>query len=336
MSLVISGLNLSVGKSHILHDIDLEIGEGEFFSLLGKSGSGKSTLLKTIAGLMREQEGSIVMDGRQLHEQPPQKRETAVVFQDLRLFPNMNVADNITYPLRIKGVSKKRRSVKAERLLELVHLEGFGDRHVRQLSGGQAQRVAIARALAAEPKVLLLDEPFSALDENLRESMRSFISDIHKSTGVTIVMVTHNQNEALSMSDRIAVMSEGKIVQVGTPREIYHNPADLETALYLADAVVLRGSSNGGVFRSAGGIEIPCNESLEHCVAVVRNKALSITEQGQEMVVDCTHYKGGSSELVLRRGSETLCAVVDEDYCAQTGDKVGVSLNMDEIFFFEG
>ena len=338
MSLVISDLDLSIGKNKILHDINLEINDGEFFSLLGKSGSGKSTLLKTIAGLITEESGTISLGDKSLHELPPQEREVAVVFQDLRLFPNMTVEENISYPLRLKGIKKNERNKKATELLELVNLAGFEKRHIYQLSGGQSQRVAIARALAAKPKILLLDEPFSALDENLRENMRVFISDIHKKTGITIIMVTHNQNEALAMSDRIAVMDSGSIVQVGSPKEIYHSPKNLSTAIYLSDASLLKGMVKDKVFTSKTGLHLRCDEKDGEYTAVVNSSAVFLDSDGQSMLVESVRYQGGYNELLLGRKSkeekESLRIIVPETMIVSSNDEIKISFNMDSLLFF--
>jgi putative spermidine/putrescine transport system ATP-binding protein len=179
----------------------------------------------------------MVLDGTVLNDVPAHKRGTVIVFQDIRLFPNMTVAENVTYALRVKGIKKKERRKKAGELLGYVQLDGFEDRMPSTLSGGQMQRVALARALAAEPKLMLLDEPFSSLDENLREDMRNLVKDLHRSFGMTTIMVTHDRAEAFSMADRLAVMFEGHIVQTGTPEEILSDPADDRVRLYFGKTV---------------------------------------------------------------------------------------------------
>ena len=204
--LSIKNLNVELNKNKILEDFSLEIGDGEFVSIVGPSGSGKSTLLKTIAGINPVKAGTIELDGRVINDEPAHKRGAVIVFQDMRLFPHMNVSENVTYPLKLKGVSKAERMEAATKLLSDVQLDGLGDRKVNQLSGGQQQRVALARALAAEPKLLLLDEPFSALDEDLREDMRQLIASLHQKFHMTTIMVTHDLHEAESMSDRVIQM----------------------------------------------------------------------------------------------------------------------------------
>ena len=201
--LSIKNLSVELNKNMILDNFSLGINDGEFVSIVGPSGSGKSTLLKTIAGINPVKDGIIELDGRMINDEPAHKRGAVIVFQDMRLFPHMNVNENVTYPLKLKGMSKAERMKTATKLLSDVQLDGLEDRKVNQLSGGQQQRVALARALAAEPKLLLLDEPFSALDENLREDMRQLIASLHQKFHMTTIMVTHDLHEAESMSDRV-------------------------------------------------------------------------------------------------------------------------------------
>ena len=227
-ALELSGLRVRLQGEEILCGIDLAVQKGELLSLLGPSGCGKSTLLKTVAGLLEPSCGAICMDGTSVLDLPPEKRGAVIVFQDLRLFPNMTVGGNIGFPMRLRGVPRAQQQKRIRELLDIVRLPGLENRNVRHLSGGQMQRVALARALAAEPKLLLLDEPFSSLDEALREEMRNFVLELHRRTDITIVMVTHDRQEALSMSDRIALMIGGRLLQEGTPRQIYETPASRE------------------------------------------------------------------------------------------------------------
>ena len=338
MGLKVTHLNVLAGKTHILHDIDLEVESGEFFCFLGSSGCGKSSLIKTIAGLMQEQTGEIVLDGTPLHERAPQKREAIVVFQDLRLFENMTIGENVAYPLRIKGVGKAERLRRAEGYLEQVQLAGFSKRHTGELSGGQAQRVALARALAAEPRLLLLDEPFSSLDENLREDMRALVMSIHRSTGLTTIMVTHDQHEALAMADRIVVMSEGRIVQVGTPKEIYEHPASYEIACYFADGDVLEGATEGGVFRAGGaeGVEISVADGSAPRIAVVRESALKIDLGGLPSLVSELRYQGQRRRATLVCGEAKLHCTFAEDAAPRLGETIHLRIDPGKVLFFDG
>ena len=220
----ISNLSKKFGEVTAVNGVSLEVNNGEFLTLLGPSGSGKTTVLRMIAGFEIPDSGSIKLDGQELTNLPPYERDVNTVFQDYALFPHMSVIENIEYGLLVKGIEKNERRKRAEEALTQVQLPGYGDRKPAQLSGGQRQRVALARALVNRPKVLLLDEPLGALDLKLREQMQIELKDLQRSVGITFIFVTHDQEEALTMSDRIAVFNEGKIVQLGNPREIYENP----------------------------------------------------------------------------------------------------------------
>lgn len=221
----ITGLSKSFGDVKAVDNVSLEILDGEFLTLLGPSGSGKTTVLRMIAGFEKPDAGSIKLDGIEVSELPPYERAVNTVFQDYALFPHFTVRENIEYGLRIKKVPADKRLIASEQALAQVRLGGYGDRKPSQLSGGQRQRVALARALINKPKVLLLDEPLGALDLKLREQMQLELKEIQREVGITFIFVTHDQEEALTMSDQIAVFNEGKIVQVNTPREIYEKPA---------------------------------------------------------------------------------------------------------------
>ena len=225
------------GSVRAVDAVDLEIEAGEFFAMLGPSGSGKTTCLRLIAGFEQPTSGHIEIFGETAEGVPPYRRNVNTVFQDYALFPHLNVADNVAYGLMIRGVGKAERTREAEAALEMVKLPGYGARKPGQLSGGQRQRVALARALVNKPKVLLLDEPLGALDLKLREQMQEELKVLQKALGITFVFVTHDQGEALSMADRIAVFNEGRIMQTGTPEEIYRRPK----TRFVADFV---GSSN--------------------------------------------------------------------------------------------
>jgi len=220
----LTGIRRSFGNVRALDDVDLTIRAGEFFTMLGPSGSGKTTLLRVIAGFERPDAGSVELDGIDVTRTPPYDRDVNTVFQDYALFPHMSVLDNVEYGLRIKRVNKATRRARATDALAVAGLEGLGDRKPSQLSGGQRQRVALARAIVNEPAVLLLDEPLGALDLKLRQSMQIELKRIQREVGITFVYVTHDQEEALTMSDRVAVFNHGQIEQVGTPVELYDHP----------------------------------------------------------------------------------------------------------------
>ena len=225
------------GKVRAVDGVDLTIAEGSFFAMLGPSGSGKTTCLRLISGFEKPSGGRIRIFGDDVSNTPPHLRNVNTVFQDYALFPHMNVADNVAYGLMVKGMGRTERLRRAEEMLALVKLDGYGGRKPAQLSGGQRQRVALARALVNEPRVLLLDEPLGALDLKLREAMQDELKALQQRLGITFVFVTHDQHEALSMADRLAVFNEGKIAQIGTPEDIYARPA----TRFVADFV---GSSN--------------------------------------------------------------------------------------------
>jgi ABC-type Fe3+/spermidine/putrescine transport system ATPase subunit len=302
--LKIEHLDVVMSKTHILEDIDFKVAKGEFFSLLGSSGCGKSTLLKTIAGIVAERTGRIFLNGKQIHQLPPRKRNVSMVFQDIRLFPNMTVGENVSYPLRVRGVDKSERKDIVARLLADVYLDGFTDKNIDCLSGGEKQRVAIARALASSPELLLLDEPFSALDENLREDMRNLVARIHKASTFTTIMVTHDQREALMMSDHIAVMSEGKILQIGTPEDIYLKPASFEIARYFSDGNIFSGTVEAGVFTS-GTLSFPCSHRDGSYTAIIRDNAIVVAE-GSDYRVESIHCIGQGLLCTLRSGDRVL------------------------------
>jgi putative spermidine/putrescine transport system ATP-binding protein len=223
--------------------VDLEVGEGEFFSMLGPSGSGKTTCLRMIAGFEQPSEGRVMLGGTDVAGLPPFERDVNTVFQDYALFPHMSVLDNVAYGLRVRKVAKPERHERARETLRLVRLEGFEERKPAALSGGQRQRVALARALVMRPKVLLLDEPLGALDLKLRQAMQVELKDIQRSVGLTFIYVTHDQEEALTMSDRLAVFNHGRIEQVGTPAEVYEQPATGFVAGFVGVSNVLSGEA---------------------------------------------------------------------------------------------
>jgi spermidine/putrescine ABC transporter ATP-binding subunit len=228
------------GKTTALDDVSLIVRRGELMTLLGPSGCGKTTLLNLVAGFLMPDTGEIVIDGRRITDVPAYRREIGIMFQNYALFPHMNVAANVGYGLKMRRIAKAEIARRTADALALVKLAGLEDRKPRQLSGGQQQRVALARALVIRPKVLLLDEPFSALDRNLRASMQVELKEIQRKLGVTTIFVTHDQSEALSLSDRIAVIAEGRIRQLDTPDEVYRHPIDRFVASFIGDANVLR------------------------------------------------------------------------------------------------
>lgn len=238
-------------------DVSLSIAPGEFISLLGPSGSGKTTTLMMIAGFEMPDSGRVLLDDKEITRLPAHRRELGVIFQNYALFPHMTVAENVAYPLRMRRVAKADLAASVRRVLEQVHLDTLASRYPHQMSGGQQQRVAIARALAFDPPVLLLDEPLGALDKKLRHHLRNEIKTLHKQVGKTMIYVTHDQDEALAMSDRVAVMHEGRIRQVSAPQDIYRRPADLFVAGFVGEVNLVPVTITSGVVQGPAGEPLP-------------------------------------------------------------------------------
>ena len=229
------------GKVLVVKDLNLDIAEGEFITMLGPSGSGKTTCLMMLAGFETPTNGEIYLDGNPISNIPPHKRGIGMVFQNYALFPHMTVYENLAFPLKVRKFSKDETDKKVEKALSMVSLSGFGSRMPGQLSGGQQQRVAVARALVFDPAVVLMDEPLGALDKNLRESMQYEIKHIHESIGVTVVYVTHDQSEALTMSNRIAVFNDGKVQQLSSPDKLYEEPVNSFVAEFIGENNTFQG-----------------------------------------------------------------------------------------------
>jgi len=254
--LCFSRISKRYGDVVALQDFSLDVAAGEFVTFLGPSGSGKTTALNILAGFIEPTSGEVTIDGVSITRLPSEKRNVGMVFQSYSLFPHMNVRDNVGFPLRMRGVPLARRSALAEEALAMVRLDGFGDRKPHELSGGQRQRVAFARAVVFEPRVLLMDEPLGALDLKLREAMQDEIRQVQRRIGCTVIYVTHDQGEALAMSDRIVVMSEGRIEQIGTPAAIYDQPQNTFVAKFVGETNILPGTVAGGAL-TLGGRSFP-------------------------------------------------------------------------------
>ena len=288
----------------VLDNISLEISKGEFITLLGSSGCGKTTTLRIIAGLEQPDAGSVWLDGREVTGLEPNQRDVNTVFQNYALFPHMNVAENIGYGLKLKKVPKSEIRKKVSQMLELVQLEGYEKRKPSELSGGQKQRVAIARALVNNPKVLLLDEPLGALDLQLRRAMQIELKHLQKKLGITFIYITHDQEEAINMSDRIAVMKDGRIEQIGTPDEIYNHPKTSYVATFVGNANILHGAA----------------ESIQGQNAIVKignDKVIVKLETSQQNTEDT----GGKQHLAA--GEKVTLAVRSENILLQEAAAIG-------------
>jgi putative spermidine/putrescine transport system ATP-binding protein len=252
LPITIRQLTKRYGETHALDRIDLDIRSGEFLTLLGPSGSGKTTLLTVLAGFTRPDGGSLKFGETEVVTTPPHRRDVGMVFQNYALFPHMTVAGNVGFPLRLRGVKRDEAARRIERALEMVRLGGYGGRGVDQLSGGQRQRVALARAMVFEPRIMLMDEPLSALDKQLREHMQIELRQLHEKLGMTTVYVTHDQREALTMSDRIAVIDGGRIMQLDAPRAIYERPANRFVAEFIGESTFVPVQVEGGAVAFGG------------------------------------------------------------------------------------
>jgi spermidine/putrescine ABC transporter ATP-binding subunit len=275
------------GAMKALDNVTITFNDGEFFGLLGPSGSGKTTLLRAIAGFVAPDEGSILFDGEQVENVPVHKRAIGMVFQAYALFPHLTVAQNIGFGLSVRGLVREEIAKRADKVLALVRLSGLGGRYPKQLSGGQQQRVALARALVTEPKVLLLDEPLGALDRRLRQEMQVELKEIQRQTGVTSIFVTHDQEEALTLSDRIAIISEGRLVQVDAPQTVYEHPRTIFAANFLGDANVFRGTPVKDGLKLADGTVI----------ATARPSTGAAIVRPEKLDVVAGHHKAAGNSL---------------------------------------
>ena len=334
------------GDSVVVKDIDQVIHSGEFVTLLGPSGCGKTTLLRMIAGFEKPTSGEIYFDDELICGGktfvPPEKRGIGMVFQSYAVWPHMSVFDNVAYPLSIRKISKDEIRTQVEETLRLMHLENYANRLPSQLSGGQQQRVALARALAASPKLLLLDEPLSNLDAKLRESMRFEIKRIQKALGITVIYVTHDQTEAMAMSDRIFVLNRGGLHQGGTPEEIYNHPVNPFVADFLGKVDFFRGEAKDGqiTLQEMGGqtLTYPGPETGNVYVAI-RPENLLFSEEGElSGTLETQYYLGDVDDCRVRIG-ETLVRVITDGYAyrkMQEGQNVRLSVRDFLVFKDDG
>ncbi len=328
------------GIMTVVDDLDLTIGKGEFVSMLGPSGSGKTTLLMMLAGFEKPTSGSISVAGKRVDALPPHKRNMGVVFQNYALFPHMTVSENVAFPLKMRGASRSEMVERVTKVLDMVQLGAFHERKPIQLSGGQQQRVALARALVFEPEVVLMDEPLGALDKKLREQMQMDIRDIHHRLGLTIVFVTHDQTEALTMSDRIAIFNHGKIEQIGSPSEIYDRPRTQFVAEFIGETNLLSGkvsSFNDGILSVIleGGQLLRVTSASK--IEVGKSVKVSIRPEGIELgqsglgenelrvrVSDIVYHgdhlqvqvEAGNNPLVVKATRQTLAPQIGEEVTA--------------------
>lgn len=286
------GIGKTYGDFHALSDISLTIGRGEFLTLLGPSGSGKTTFLMILAGFVTPTSGTLTKDGVDITRLPAEKRAFGMVFQGYALFPHMSVEKNIAFPLQVQGKSGQEIKARVDDMIDKVGLRGHERKRPADLSGGQQQRVALARALAFEPSVLLLDEPFSALDKNLRGSMQDEVRRLHQETGTTFVFVTHDQEEALALSTRVAIFNQGKLQQVASPRDVYEKPSNRFVAEFLGDINILPLTGSGMI---AGGAEAKCGDQLIKASAAAGAPTQNLAIRPEHMALHAERPAGGNA-----------------------------------------
>lgn len=338
-------ISKNFGEGDVLSDVSLDVHKGEFVTLLGASGCGKTTTLRIVSGLETPDAGEVLLNGQNMTDWPPERRPVNTVFQSYALFPHMNVAKNVAYGLKVRGVDKKTQDARVAEMLELVQMSEYARRMPAQLSGGQRQRIAIARALAPQPQLLLLDEPLGALDLQLRRQMQIELKRLQKKLGITFIYITHDQEEAINMSDRIAVMRGGRFEQLGTPEEIYDHPATRYVAQFIGRSTLLTGTvrsangysavienENGSFTADSAHAVLKPGERCDVCVRTERMRTSRTPVEGFDLpaTVRETRYAGGSvlTYAVLRDGTE-VASEGGERMCdaPQAGDTVYMHWN---------
>lgn len=320
----------------VLKELNLYINENEFVTLLGPSGCGKTTLLRLIGGFEDADDGEIIFNGRSILELPPYERNINTVFQKYALFPHLNVFENIAFGLKIKKTDKKMIDEEVKRVLKLVKLEGFEARHVNKLSGGQQQRVAIARAVVNKPKLLLLDEPLGALDLKLRQDMQYELKEMQKTLGISFIFVTHDQEEALTMSDIVVVMNDGIIQQIGTPEDIYNEPKNKFTAAFIGESNIVTAIMKQDLLVSFEGLDFKCVdigfETDEHVDVVIRPEDIVLKKPNKRKIngiVDDITFKGVHYEIIVMvEEKEYIIHSTDKQ---EIGNKVSLNFDPDDI-----
>ena len=335
MYVELKDINKTFGDYKASDHVSFGIEKGKLIGLLGPSGSGKTTILRMIAGLEQPDSGEIIIDGKVVNDIPASERGIGFVFQSYALFRYMTVYDNIAFGLKLKKLPKAEIEKKVKKALEMVDLEGFEDRRVQTLSGGQQQRIAIARSLVNEPEILLLDEPLGALDLKMRKEMQLELKEMHERLGITFIYVTHDQEEALTMSDKIVVMSEGRIQQIGTPEDIYNEPKNAFVADFIGESNIFNGIMTGKLKVRFCGAEFECLDDVEHGTqvdVVVRPEDILIVSPEQGAVkgtVISVVFKGVHYEITVQSGKNEI--VIQSTKSAKVGDMVGLNVEPDGI-----
>jgi spermidine/putrescine transport system ATP-binding protein len=334
--ILLKNISKSFGDTEVLNNINLYILKNEFITLLGPSGCGKTTTLRIVGGFESTDTGDVFFEGRRINDLPPYQRKVNTVFQKYALFPHMNIYENIAFGLKIKKLDKQSISKKVDEMLELVNLQGFQKRSVESLSGGQQQRVAIARALVNQPEVLLLDEPLGALDLKLRKEMQVELKNIQQRTGITFVYVTHDQEEALSMSDTIVVMNKGSIQQIGTPQMIYNEPKNAFVADFIGESNIIQGKMLKDYSVEFAGHTFECLDSgfgtNEEIDVVVRPEDIKLVRGENPMlsgIVKSVTFKGVHFEMLVEGHGITW--TIHNTEMAEVGSEIGMALNPNDI-----
>ncbi len=335
--LALNNIVKQFGNFTAVNGVDLTVPHGTFVCLLGPSGCGKTTLMRMIAGLDLPTSGNILLDGKDITAVPTHKRELGMVFQSLALFPHLTVGENIAYPLRIRGASKEEQKKRVDELLSMIHLSGYADRPVSKLSGGQRQRVAIARALTISPKLFLLDEPLSALDAKLREAMQVELRQLQQRLGITTIVVTHDQREAMTMADTVVVMSGGEIRQAAAPVDVYRKPADTFVADFIGMTNLIEFSADSAGHASAlgktvEGLSVP--SGLSKGIISIRPEDVHLTAPGHGAITGTVTFVrdlGGTIETFIEAGGKQIVAVSTPNARPDVtvGQSVGVKLGAD-------
>lgn len=333
----LQNISVSFDGQTILNNINLQIHDGEFVTLLGPSGCGKTTTLRIIAGFQQPDKGNVIFEGKNIDGVPAYKRQVNTIFQRYALFPHLNVHDNIAFGLKVKKIKdKKAINKKVDEMLELVNLKGFGSRNINSLSGGQQQRVAIARALAVDPRVVLLDEPLGALDLKLRKDMQIELKNIQQKLGITFIYVTHDQEEALSMSDTVVVMNNGEIQHIGTPLDVYNEPKNAFVADFIGESNILDGVMHEDFSVEFSGMRFQCVDKGfkkdEPVDVVIRPEDIDVLPEGQGMLsgkVTSVTFKGVHYEIIV--DIDGFKWMIQTTQKSEVGDTIGISIKPDEM-----
>ncbi|ARP68398.1 sugar ABC transporter ATP-binding protein (plasmid) [Mesorhizobium sp. WSM1497] len=338
-ALTISGVDKAYSKAKVIHGVSVDIASGEFVILVGPSGCGKSTLLRMIAGLEDISAGEIALEGKVINDVAPKSRDIAMVFQNYALYPHMTVRENMAFALTLKKIDKSEIDAKIARAATILGLQDLLDRYPRQLSGGQRQRVAMGRAIVRDPKVFLFDEPLSNLDAKLRVQMRTEIKALHQRLGTTIVYVTHDQVEAMTMADKIVVMNGGIVEQVGAPLDLYDRPANLFVAQFIGSPSmnILDGRTTTDGFVASDGtvFPLPALGQGESALAWgIRPEHLKLSDSGVPAVVEVVEPTGAETLVIAKAGNNTLSALLRERISVMPGQKVFLAPNLTQLHLF--